>query len=98
MPRNFANSSSQYLASIDAEIGRLQTLRGQVAAVVQADSLIAKSAKPARSGISAEGRRRIADAQKARWAKQKKATKAAAKVPKKRSSARTGAAKANQQA
>ena len=79
MPRDFANSSTQFLASIDAEIERLQNLRQQVASAVDADEALGKPAKSVRKGMSAEGRRKIAEAQKARWAKQKKAAKAPAK-------------------
>lgn len=81
MPRDFALSSTQYLASIDAEIERLQNLREQVAAAADADEAIAKPTKTVRKGMSAEGRRKIAEAQKARWAKQKKAAKSVAKAP-----------------
>ena len=84
MARDFAQSSKQYLASIDAEIERLHNLREQVAAAVDADQAIAKPAKAARKGMSAEGRRKIAEAQKARWAKQKKAAKSVAKAPAKK--------------
>ena len=73
MPRDFANSSTQFLASIDAEIERLQNLRQQVASAVDADEALGEPAKSVRKGMSAEGRRKIAEAQKARWAKQKKA-------------------------
>lgn len=93
MPRGFAESSSQYLASIDAEIARLQSLRGQVVAVVDADEAIAKGSKPVRKGMSEEGRRRVAEAQKARWAKQKKASKAAAKGQAKRAATTKSASK-----
>lgn len=79
MARDFAHRSSQYLASIDAEIERLQHLREQVNAAVDMDQAIAKPAKATRKGMSAEGRRKIAEAQKARWAKQKKAATVAAK-------------------
>lgn len=88
MPRDFAQSSSNYLASIDAEIERLQNLREQVASAADADESIAIPAKPIRKGMSAEGRRKIAEAQKARWAKQKKAAKTAAKSPVKKVAAK----------
>ncbi|MGI4826811.1 MAG: hypothetical protein ACRYFU_01250, partial [Janthinobacterium lividum] len=55
-----------------AEIERLQQVRTQVAGAIEGDEAIAK---PARKGMSLEGRRRIAEAQKARWATQKKAAK-----------------------
>lgn len=89
MARDFTQNSEQYLTHIDAEIVRLQQLRTQVAGAVEGDKAIA-APKKARKGMSAEGRRRVAEAQKARWAKLKKkpgpkpakktaATKAAAK-------------------
>lgn len=84
MARDFSRSSSQFLASIDAEIERLQNLREQVASAVDADEAIARPAKTVRKGMSAEGRRKIAEAQKARWAKQKKAEKSATKAPAKK--------------
>ena len=85
MPRDFTQSSTQFLSSIDAEIERLQSLRQQVAAVVDADEELAKPAESVRKGMSAEGRRKIAEAQKARWAKQKKVASSVAKAPAKRS-------------
>ena len=88
MPRDFSQSSSQYLAAIDAEIERLQQLRQQVSAAVDADEEIAQPAKAARKGMSAEGRRRVADAQRARWAKQKRAAKSATKAPAKKTAAK----------
>ena len=91
MARDFSASSSQYLASIDAEIERLQQLRQQVEAAVDADQAIAKPAKSVRKGMSEEGRRKIAAAQKARWAKQKKASKAAPKSPAKKAAVKKSA-------
>ena len=93
MPRDFARSSTQFLASIDAEIERLQNLRQQVAAAVDADEALEVPEKPLRKGMSAEGRRKIAEAQKARWAKQKKAAKSAAKAPAKKAAAKKTASK-----
>lgn len=93
MARDFSQSSSQYLASIDAEISRLQTLREHVSAAVEADEAIAKPAKASRKGMSEEGRRRVAEAQKARWAKQKKAAKSAGKTPAKKVVAKKSAVK-----
>ena len=43
--------------------------------------------------MSAEGRRKIAEAQKARWAKQKKAARFAVKAPAKKNSAKKSASK-----
>ncbi|WP_419805982.1 hypothetical protein [Terriglobus sp.] len=93
MPRDFATSSTQFLASIDAEIERLQNLRQQVAAAVDADEALAKPEKAVRKGMSAEGRQKIAEAQKARWAKQNKAAKSAAKAPAKKVAAKKTASK-----
>ena len=88
MARDFAQSSSQFLASIDAEIERLQNLRQQVAAAVDEDQAIDNPAKSIRRGMSEEGRRRVAEAQKARWAKLKKASKAETKAPVKKAVAK----------
>ncbi len=79
MAHDFEQSSTQYLASIDAEIKRLQQLRQQVVLAVSMQPAAARNAKPVRRSMSAQGRRRIAEAQKARWAKQKGAAKTAAK-------------------
>ncbi|GAA3756748.1 hypothetical protein [Terriglobus aquaticus] len=94
MPRDFAQVSSQFLASIDAEIERLQSLRKQVATAVDADQAITKTAKTARRGMSEEGRRKIAEAQKARWAKQKKADNTATKASSRKTSLKQTAKKA----
>lgn len=94
MPRDFAQSSSLFLASIDAEIERLQSLREQVAAALDADDAVTKTAKTVRRGMSEEGRRKIAEAKKARWAKQKRASKSAAKAPARKTAAKQTAKKA----
>jgi len=64
------------LASIDEEISRLTAVR-QLLAGSDKTKTAPKSApsKPTRKRrrLSAEARKRIADAQRARWAKQKKA-------------------------
>lgn len=93
MARDFSVSSSQFLHSIDAEIERLQNLREQVAAAVDADEAINRPSRMVRKGMSAEGRRKIAEAQKARWAKQKRAEKAAAKAPARKTAAKKSASK-----
>lgn len=80
MARDFVQTSEQYLSQIDAEIQRLQQLRKLVTGAIQGDAAVASGAKQARKGMSAEGRRRVAEAQKARWAALKKA---GGKVPKK---------------
>lgn len=84
MARDFVQTSEQYLSQIDAEIKRLQQLRQLVTEAIQGDAAVSSSSpKQARKGMSAEGRRRVAEAQKARWAALKKtggkATKKAAK-------------------
>ncbi|MGI4854532.1 MAG: hypothetical protein ACRYF4_10870 [Janthinobacterium lividum] len=83
MARDFTQNSEQYLAHIDAEIARLQQLRTQVTGAVKGDKELAP--QKARKGMSAEGRLRVAAAQKARWAKLKKTTpKVAKKTPSKK--------------
>lgn len=83
----------EILASIDSEIAQLQKARalllgaGAPAAKKKAgrprkDAVEAAPAKPAkkkRRNLSPEGRRRIAEAVKRRWAAQKKAASSAAK-------------------
>lgn len=70
MARDFIQNSRQYLSNIDAEIERLQTLRAQVAEAMQADEEFVEtskqSPKPAGKGMSVAGRKRVAEAQKAR--------------------------------
>ncbi len=72
MARDFIQNSEQYLSQIDAEIERLQQLRLQVTDAIQGDKEIAAPPSP-RKGMSVEGRKRVAEAQKARWAKLKRA-------------------------
>lgn len=91
MARDFIQNSKQYLSQIDAEIQRLQNLRNQVAGAIQGDQEIVKTER--RGGMSEEGRRRVAEAQKARWAKQKKAAKQPASKPAKKSVAKKAASK-----
>lgn len=79
MARDFNESSEQFLASLDAEIERLQTMREQVAAALGAEPKARTVGRPKRKGMSEEGRRKIAEAQKARWAKQKGAVNAVSK-------------------
>jgi hypothetical protein len=65
-------TTDKILASIDAEIARLEKVR----ALLSTDGIKkAASAAPIRKRrkMSAAGRKKIADAQKARWAKQKAA-------------------------
>jgi hypothetical protein len=70
---------SQILSEIDREIERLQQARRLLAGA--AGSGRGASSKTARKGtgrrkMSAEARRRISDAQKARWAERRKRTAA----------------------
>ena len=96
MAQAFTQNSEQYVSQIDAEIERLQQLRSQVAEAIEGEKQIA-APKKTRGGMSAEGRLRVAEAQKARWAKQKKAAKKAAetvvKSPKQKTTATTTVAK-----
>lgn len=80
MARDFVQTSEQYLSQIDAELKRLQQLRQLVTEAIRGDAAVSSSSpKKARKGMSAEGRRRVAEAQKARWAALKKAGGKAAK-------------------
>lgn len=66
---------SHILSEIDSEISRLQ----QVRALLARDGFSGAIAnRPRKRRLSSEARARIAAAQKARWAKQKKAAKKAA--------------------
>lgn len=85
MAQDFLQASQQYLFSIDAEITRLQQLRKQVAAATNS-SVETSAPKKIHTGMSEDGRRRVAEAQKKRWAKLKEA-KAAAKPLKNRANA-----------
>lgn len=78
MASDFVQTSEKYLSYIDLEVERLQKLRAQVAALIQGEK---SAGAPPRRGMSDEGRRRIAEAQKARWAKQKRAAKRNAAQP-----------------
>lgn len=71
MARDFIKNSEQYLSQIDSEIKRLQQLRAQVTEAIQGDKAVAAQ-PPARRGMSEEGRKRVAEAQRARWAKLKR--------------------------
>jgi hypothetical protein len=72
-------NTSALLSSIEDEISTLQQVRNLL---VGHDGYGRRGRRPGTSGkkrtISAEGRARIAAAQRARWAKQKKAAKKAA--------------------
>ena len=79
MAQAFLQNSEQYVSHIDAEIERLQQLRTRVAEAIQGEKAIV-APKKAGGGMSAEGRLRVAEAQRARWAKLKKAAKKAARA------------------
>jgi hypothetical protein len=74
---------SQILKEIDNEIARLQEARNLLAGgeVRRAGRVAAKSASPVkkRRRLSAEGRKKIADAMKRRWMERKKQAAAKAK-------------------
>lgn len=71
------------LAELDAEIGKLKQARSLLTDGTQrgpgrpkAAGTVGKATKPMKRNISPEGRARIVEAVKARWAAQKKAGKA----------------------
>ncbi len=83
------------IEQIDAEISKLQQAKvllngvavastkravGRPKSVVAARILSVTPAKPVKRGMSVEGKARIAEAQKRRWAKTKRAANKAAKV------------------
>jgi len=66
----------ELLSSIDSEIARLQEVRVLLAG---SNAYVRRGRKPGKKRtLSAEARARIAAAQRARWAKQKRAAKKAA--------------------
>lgn len=83
------------ISEIDAEIARLEHARALLSdsaspaakkrgrpAAIEGAATAAPATKPAKRVMSAEARKRIADAQRKRWAAQKKAsTKQSAKAP-----------------
>jgi hypothetical protein len=77
------------IQEIDAQISRLQQARGILASPVQAVSSTLAD-QPTKRVMSVEARAKIAAAQKARWAKSKRAGRKAAK---KAATAKTGPAK-----
>jgi hypothetical protein len=64
----------QIIVEIDAEIGRLRQARALLGGRETGNGLITRRARKKRT-MSVEGRARIAAAQRARWAKQKRAAK-----------------------
>jgi hypothetical protein len=70
----FRMTVNDILSSIDAEIASLQRARALLSGKTTKPAKAAKVPKPApkkRRKMSAEGRKRIADAQRKRWAAQK---------------------------
>ena len=63
--------TKQIIAELDKEIARLREVRSLLVGSANGT----KPASTKRAPLSAEARKRIADAQKKRWAKAKKATK-----------------------
>lgn len=71
-------NTSELLSSIDAEIARLREARNLLAGQDgRHPSTAGRRPTKKRHTMSAEGRARIAAAQRARWAKQKRAAKKA---------------------
>ena len=82
---------SRILSEIDAEIARLQQARAALTAINASGTVAArrgrpkgsvnkKSAKPGRKrNLTPEGRKRIAEAMKRRWAERRAATKSSSK-------------------
>ncbi len=70
----------QIVAAIDEEIGRLEKVRSLLQGAGGSKFFASGSLSGTRKKrhLSADARKRIADAQKRRWAKQKKQTSAAA--------------------
>jgi hypothetical protein len=64
------------IAAIDDEIARLTRARNLLSG---RETVIARSSAPKRRKLSAEARKRIADAQRRRWAAQKSTQKKAEK-------------------
>jgi hypothetical protein len=82
---------SRILSEIDAEIARLQQARSALTAIAGSGTVAARrgrpkgstnksTAKPGRKrNLSPEGRKRIADAMKRRWAERRASTKSSSK-------------------
>lgn len=64
-------TTNKILAALDAEINRLQQVRKLLASAGTQTSETKPVAKKRRPKLSAAARKRIGDAQRARWAKQK---------------------------
>lgn len=74
---NSSMNVEKILKSIDEEIQRLQEARNLIADASGANSVVKAKGNPAkkRRRLSAEARKRMADAQRARWSAKKKAQK-----------------------
>jgi hypothetical protein len=68
-------STNEIIEAIDAEIRRLQEAKALLDGGTTSTPAAKPSPKPGRRTISAAGRARIVAAQKARWARTKKAAK-----------------------
>lgn len=67
--------TNEILASIDSEISVLKQARALLTGTNNGTHRVAKPAKKRKFTMSAEGRAKIAAAQRKRWAKQKRAAK-----------------------
>ena len=70
-------NTTELLSAIDSEIATLRQARALLAGDGYSTPRMASGPKKKRHTMSAEGRARIAAAQRARWAMQKKAAKKA---------------------
>jgi hypothetical protein len=64
----------EIVAAIDEEIDRLEKVRSLLQGSASSKFIGTVTAAPRKRHLSADARKRIADAQKRRWAKQKKQT------------------------
>jgi hypothetical protein len=67
--------TNEILASIGSEISLLKQARALLTGATNGTHRVGRPAKKRKFTMSAEGRAKIAAAQRARWAKQKKAAK-----------------------
>jgi hypothetical protein len=69
-------TTADIVASIDAEIAKLQTARAALTGSAQGRAVSGGTEKPSKKRtLSAEARAKISAAQKRRWAKQKRSIK-----------------------
>ena len=85
---------SEQIQKLETELATIFGKSAKVSAPAAMAAVAAKPGRKARRGLSAEGRARIAAAQKARWAK-RKGSAASASAPKAASPARKGKGKRN---